>query len=43
MSLHRNKLTGKIPKEIGKLINLEIYGYQNLTGEIPKKIGKLGN
>ena len=38
-------LTGEIPKEIGKLINLQwLYLNSNqLTGEIPKEIGKLIN
>ena len=39
------QLTGKIPKEIVKLINLQrlsLYDNQ-LTGEIPKEIGKLIN
>ncbi len=38
-------LTGEIPKEIGKLINLECLDLSNnqLTGEIPKEIGKLTN
>ena len=43
--LNNNELTGEIPKEIGKLINLkelEIYNNQ-ITGEIPKEIGKLIN
>jgi len=40
-----NKLSGEIPKEIGKLINLEYLSLNNnqLTGEIPKEIGKLVN
>ena len=39
------QLTGEIPKEIGKLINLKnLYLNSNqLTGEIPKEIGKLIN
>ena len=39
------QLTGEIPKEIGKLINLKyLYLRDNqLTGEIPKEIGKLIN
>ena len=39
------QLTGEIPKEIGKLTNLqELYLYNNqLTREIPKDIGKLTN
>ena len=42
---HNNQLTGEIPKEIGKLMNLRrLYLYKNqLTGEIPKEIGKLIN
>ena len=38
-------LTGEIPKEIGKLMNLEqLYLNNNqLTGKIPKEIGKLMN
>ena len=40
-----NQLLGEIPKEIGKLINLQmLYLFNNqLTGEIPKEIGKLIN
>ena len=43
MRLDNNQLTGEIPKEIGKLINLKgLYLKNNhLTGEIPKEIGKL--
>ena len=39
------QLTGEIPKEIGKLINLKSLDIENnqLTGEIPKEIGKLRN
>ena len=39
------QLTGEIPKEIGKLTNLQfLYLHNNqLTGEIPKEIGKLIN
>ncbi len=39
------QLTGEIPKEIGKLINLEYLSLRDnqLTGEIPKEIGKLMN
>jgi len=39
------QLTGEIPKEIGKLTNLQYLSlYDNqLTGEIPKEIGKLIN
>ena len=39
------ELTGEIPKEIGKLINLRyLHLFNNqLTGEIPKEIGKLTN
>ena len=42
MCLNNNQLTGEIPKEIGKLTNLEeLYLEDNkLSGEIPK-IGKL--
>ena len=45
MCLNNNQLTGEIPKEIGKLMNLkELYLDNNqLTGEIPKEIGKLMN
>ncbi len=45
ISLGYLQLTGEIPKEIGKLINLqELYLENNqLTGEIPKEIGKLTN
>jgi len=43
--LNTLQLTGEIPKEIGKLMNLQyLYLYNNqLTGEIPKEIGKLTN
>ena len=39
------QLTGEIPKEIGKLTNLQYLSLRNnqLTGEIPKEIGKLVN
>ena len=39
------QLTGEIPKEIGKLVNLQwLYlGNNQLIGEIPKEIGKLIN
>ena len=39
------QLTGEIPKEIGKLINLEYLSLclNKLTGEIPEEIGKLIN
>jgi len=45
LSLSDNKLEGEIPKEIGKLNNLQrLYLYNNkLEGEIPKEIGKLTN
>ena len=45
MSINNLQLTGEIPKEIGKLINLlSLYLDNNqLTGEIPKEIGKLIN
>ena len=41
INLRWNNLKGEIPKEIGKLINLQdLYLYSNkLTGEIPKEIG----
>jgi len=44
-TLNNNQLTGEIPKEIGKLMNLQwLYLNENqLTGEIPKDIGKLIN
>lgn len=45
LDLESNQLTGEIPPEIGKLINL-IYldlGGNQLTGEIPSEIGKLTN
>ena len=43
INLYYLELTGEIPKEIGKLMNLqELSLYNNqLTGEIPKKAGKL--
>ena len=39
------QLTGEIPKELGKLINLRFLSLNNnqLAGEIPKEIGKLTN
>ena len=45
LSLSDSKLTGEIPKEIGKLINLKwlVLSYNKLTGEIPKEIRKLIN
>jgi len=43
--LYNNKLEGEIPKEIGKLTNLQVLALYNnrLKGEIPKEIGKLTN
>ena len=43
IKLSSSQLTGKIPKEIGKLINLKyLYLRDNqLTGEIPKEVNKL--
>ena len=45
ISLDYLQLTGEIPKEIGKLINLKYLSLHNnqLSGEIPKEIGKLTN
>ena len=45
IDLSNNQLTGEIPKEIGKLINLKLLklGNNQLLGEIPKEIGKLIN
>ena len=45
LCLNNNYLKGEIPKEIGKLTNLqELYLSSNkLEGEIPKEIGKLTN
>ena len=45
LDLYNNKLEGVLPKEIGKLTNLQwLYLYNNkLEGEIPKEIGKLTN
>tara|TARA_Y100001934_G_scaffold66425_1_gene82508 strand:+ start:1780 stop:2514 length:735 start_codon:yes stop_codon:yes gene_type:complete len=41
--LYMNQLTGEIPSDIGKLINLEILNLNEnqLTGEIPVEIGNL--
>ena len=43
--LYNLELTGEIPTEIGKLVNLEylILPLNKLTGEIPTEIGKLCN
>ena len=40
INLYNNQLTGEIPKEIGKLMNLKWLSLYNnqLTGEIPKEI-----
>jgi len=45
IDLQFNNLTGKIPKEIGKLIELKYLNLNEnlLSGEIPKGIGKLTN
>ena len=46
MDLSRNKLTGKVPKEIGKLSNLThrlALDHNNLSGMIPKEISLLSN
>ena len=45
INLRWNNLKGEIPKEIGKLINLQsLYLDRNeLSGEIPKEISKLIN
>ena len=45
INLSWNRLEGKIPKEIRKLINLERIdlSINQLSGEIPKEIGKLIN
>ena len=45
INLRSNNLKGEIPKEIGKLINLQYLWLpgNRLTGEIPKEIGKLTN
>ena len=41
----RNNLTGEIPRELGRLTNLErLYlSRNNLTGEIPRELGRLTN
>lgn len=43
MTIARNQIRGKIPREIGNLINLEALGMETnqLTGTIPGSIGKL--
>ena len=43
--LNNLELTGEIPKEIGKLINLQSLNltFNKLSGKIPKEIGKLTN
>ena len=43
LRLKFNKLKGEIPKEIGKLTNLQrlSLSYNNLEGEIPKEIQEL--
>ena len=43
--LYNNKLEGVLPKEIGKLTNLQkLYlNHNKLEGKIPKEIGKLNN
>ncbi|KAF3455306.1 hypothetical protein FNV43_RR05754 [Rhamnella rubrinervis] len=45
IDISRNKLTGKLPKEIGFLVKLvRIYaGGNNLTGDIPPTIGNLSS
>lgn len=45
MSLYSNRLSGSIPKEIGKLKNLyELYLHNNqLNGSVPLEIGNLTN
>ena len=45
LMLHEDDLTGPIPSEIGKLINLEwlVLTSNQLTGEIPPEIGNLIN
>ena len=41
----RNNLTGEIPRELGRLRNLERLGLSNnnLAGEIPRELGRLRN
>jgi Leucine-rich repeat (LRR) protein len=45
LNLSNNKLTGKIPTEIGQLVNLNYLYLKNnkLTGKIPTEIQKLVN
>jgi Leucine-rich repeat (LRR) protein len=43
LSLHRNRLTGSIPSEVGLVVSLkDIVVYDNrLSGEIPSELGEL--
>lgn len=45
LELHNNELTGKIPLELGNLLNLQhLYlGGNNLTGMVPVELGELSN
>ena len=45
LDLYNNKLEGVLPKEIGKLTNLQWFylNHNKLEGKIPKEIGKLTN
>ena len=45
IELHNNELTGKIPPQLGDLINLQVLniGNNQLTGDLPTELGNLSN